>query len=1181
MGQKTSGDNEEVGETIAGPSESGSAERLHDAGILTGADERGRFDRVALENAFASRLIRAGGLLVLGFQLFYLAEDLHRSPQLVATTLPLHGFNILIGAVLVAITWAAGFGRYWRLSVWALCSALLASTTAITLLNGQVEPLFVSVIVLPIGAATLAPWSATWQVGLELVGVGSFAAGSMGASSSPYHWLGIITVIALAHFWITLGRRNRARLSRGVEALRENAARLEQKLDELDHAERRARRSEATLRRMFDATSETIILSRFPDGAILDVNPEFTRQTGFTKEEAVNASTLGLGLWVEPGARDEFVRQLRSAGQVRELETRFRTKDGREVPVLISAARIELDGEACAVAMVRDITGLKETENKLQESEGAFRRIIESSPDPITINRLADGRYIQVGRKFAVGEYSGDEALGRTPSQLNLWNDRRELKHFMETLRSKGRVSNMEVSFRTKSGQLSACLMSAVIVELKGEPCIVSFVRDVTKLKEIETKLRQSEATLRKVIETVPDPITINALSDGRFIAVNNALAQATGYTREEMLGRPIAEFWADPAQLGEFIQRLGIDSAVRNMEMELRDKHGGVSPNLVSAALADIDGEPSIISIARDITALKNTENELRAAREAALAAARAKSEFLSSMSHEIRTPMNAILGMTEILWESSPSQEQRRYLSIMRANGDALLNLINDILDLAKIESGRLQMERTDVKLDEVVDQVAEMMAIRSHEKGLELAVRIAPDVPLNLVGDPFRLRQILINLVGNAVKFTETGEIVLTVERATAVAAAPQAHGPIDELCLRFSVRDTGMGIPSDKLGLLFSNFSQVDSSTTRKYGGSGLGLAIVKRLVELHGGQIQVESEPGRGSCFSFTARFGVSPADSKPHQRPAVNLKGVRTLVVDDTAVNRLIIREILASEGAEVSESESGAEALAELERAKHNGTPYRLLVLDGRMPGMDGIEVLRRLRELDKDGRGYDIVVVMLTSDDPGVRVASLREVGVKSYLVKPVRRSELLAAVARALGAQGANERALEISPADAVSLPPLRILLADDSVDNRLLVRTYLKKTCCELVEAPDGAEALQRFKERKYHVVLMDMRMPVVDGDAATRAIRAWEQAENLPRTPIIALTASALVEDVRRCLEAGCDAHVAKPVKRATLLAAIRKLVNPTREAQDDQASSAQAQRIDLGIQGLPMASRQL
>ncbi len=1141
---------EEVGDARTGHYEAGSARTPRDATISLGGVEGGQSDSVFLGDDFAPQLIRAGALLVLWFQLFYLAEDLHRFPQTAASTLPFHGFNILLGVTLLIVTWSAWFRLYWRSAVWSLCSILLASTTAISVSNGQIEPLFLSIVLLLVGVATLAPWSSTWQAGLELVGVGSYVVGSLRAPSNPYHWLGLITVIALAHFWIRLRRHNQAELSRGVQALREYETRLQQKLDELDHAERRARRSEATLRRMFDATSETIIVSRFPDGAILDVNPEFTRQTGFTKEEAIGVSKLDLGLWVEPGAREEFIRQLRSDGNVRELETRFRGKGGREAPVLISAARIELDGEACVVGMICDITGIKDAAKKLHESEDAFRRIIESSPDPITVNRLADGRYIQLGRKFSIAEYSRDEALGKTPGDLNLWSDKRELKHFMETLRSKGRVLNMEVSFRTKTGQLAPCLLSAAIVELNGEPCIVSFVRDVTDLKQTEEKLKQSEATLRKVIEAVPDPITINALTNGRFIAINNAYVQTTGYSREEALGQSAMEIWADRAQLREFLKSLRAHGAVQNAEMDLRNKHGEVSPHLVSSVLTDIDGEPSIISVTRDITALKNTETALRAAREVALAAARAKSEFLSSMSHEIRTPMNAILGMTDILWESSPSQEQRRYLSIMRANGDVLLNLINDILDLAKIESGRLQMERTEVKLDEVIDKVAEMMAIRAHEKGLELSVRVAPDVPLNLVGDPLRLRQILINLVGNAIKFTETGGIVLSAEQVPPDADAPRQLGALDQRCVRFSVRDTGIGISSDKLGLLFSSFTQADSSTTRKYGGSGLGLAISKRLVELHGGEIQVESEPGRGSCFNFTAEFGVGTANSNAPLRSAVDLIGVRTLAVDDTSVNRLIIREILAKEGAEVSECESGAEALAELERAKYSGTPYRLLVLDGRMPGMDGIEVLRRLRKLDKDGAGYEVVVVMLTSDDLGAQVTSLREVGVESYLVKPVRRSELLSAVARALGTKGPSERGSEISPTDTVSVPPLRILLADDSDDNRLLIRAYLKKTPCEIVEVEDGAAALQRFKEGKYDVVLMDMRMPVVDGGAATRAIRAWEQAENLPRTPVIALTASALVEDVRHCLEAGCDLHIAKPVKRATLVSAIYQLANP-------------------------------
>jgi len=434
--------------------------------------------------------------------------------------------------------------------------------------------------------------------------------------------------------------------------------------------------------------------------------------------------------------------------------------------------------------------------------------------------------------------------------------------------------------------------------------------------------------------------------------------------------------------------------------------------------------------------------------------------------------------------------------------------------------------------------------MMAIRAHQKGLELTLRIAPEASAALVGDPLRLRQILVNLVGNAIKFTERGEVTIGVEVAR--SAVSEANRPI---ALRFSVTDTGSGIPADKVDLIFKRFTQADSSTTRRYGGSGLGLAIVKRLVELYGGEIQVRSEDGKGSCFSFIAHFGVGSALSAC-RADAVSLSGARVLVVDDVATNRLILKEILERAGAEVDEAAGGEDGLRQLARAKEMRRHYQLLLLDCRMPGVDGLEVARRLRA--EGDPGEIPAVVMLTSEDLAERIARIDELGIRSYIVKPVRRSDLMNAIARAMNHLPRSETVGE-SPSEepAEILPPLRILIADDSVDNRLLVRAYLKRSQCQLEEAEDGRVAEEKFKAGLYNLVLMDMRMPNVDGAAATRAIRTFEAANSLTRTPIIALTASALEEDIIGCREAGCDAHISKPVTRKRLIAAIHNAIGFT------------------------------
>ncbi len=706
-------------------------------------------------------------------------------------------------------------------------------------------------------------------------------------------------------------------------------------------------------------------------------------------------------------------------------------------------------------------------------------------------------------------------------------------------------LQQREVSFRIESEQCN-----------RAEERLRVEIAD----RENAEKLAQKrEAILRKVLETSLDKITISRLPELTYIYVNDQF-NATGYTFEEAKGRTPADLhiFADPRRYDEMAAIVARDGRIHNFEIDIRTKSGKLIPYLVSGVVMEFDGEQCLVSMSRDITERKKMECDLIAAREDALAASRAKSEFLSSMSHEIRTPMNAVLGMADLLTDTKLTAEQRRYIDVMVANGNSLLELINSILDLARIESGRLQIEQTEFDLTDLIDKTISTFGVQAHSKGLELIARIAPGVQTHLIGDPLRLRQILMNFLGNAIKFTEQGEVVLEVNRPI------DSNEPAE---LRFTVSDTGIGIAPAKLKEIFSKFTQADSSTTRRYGGTGLGLAIAERLVKLMGGTIAVESELHKGSKFSFTTRFGLATRVISPTAHVILNLDHYRVLVVNDNHINRLIAREMISNCGAEVSEASSGEEALVAIRQASEQGKPYRIVLLDMRMPGMNGLEVAQRIRE---EQLPTEPLILMLSSDDLKPQLSRLKELGLDAYLVKPITRRELFDAIGRVL--HDANRNSLDAVPSRAAEQPApaergkekpkAKILVADDSADNRLLIGAYLRREPCELDFAENGAFAFDKFKSNQYDMVFMDVQMPEIDGLAATRLIREWETANHRTPTPIVALTASALEEDVRRTLAAGCDLHLSKPIKKSVLLRTIQSVIELASKPPDEPREDA-------------------
>ncbi len=669
-------------------------------------------------------------------------------------------------------------------------------------------------------------------------------------------------------------------------------------------------------------------------------------------------------------------------------------------------------------------------------------------------------------------------------------------------------------------------------------------VRVLARTEELQTEVNErtrAELHLQfslkelKDLESALDQHCIVARADrrGTIIFVNDKFCSISKYSREELIGMD-HRIVNSGFHSKEFVEDLWLtikSGKVWKGEIKNHAKDGSVYwVDTTIVPFCDADGNPrQYIAIRTDITEIKRVEDEMRGAKETAEEASRAKSEFLANMSHEIRTPLNGIMGMTDLALETQLSPEQREYLETVKISADSLLTVINDILDFSKIEAGKIDLEAIDFNLRDCLEMSLKTMALRADEKGLELLCEVAPEVPELVRGDSGRLRQVIINLTGNAIKFTDKGEVAVKVQVET---VSEHDH------TLHFVVSDSGIGIPQEKLQSIFDPFSQADSSTTRKYGGTGLGLTITSRLVGMMGGKIWVESELGRGSQFHFTARLGT--ADVKIIEvgeiAPPEILRAAKVLVVDDNTTNRRILEGMLGRWEMKSSSAQDGNAALKMLSEAQDLGEPFALILMDMHMPNMDGFELIEKIRHGPHPSTA---TIMMLTSAGHRGDAARCQELGVAAYLLKPIRQSELREAIARVLGAReqkGAIPLINRYSLQDArESSASLRVLLVEDNRVNQRLATRLLEKRGHSVSLASDGREALVVLEKESFDLVLMDLQMPEMDGFEATTAIRKNERGTG-NHLPIVALTAHAMKGDREKCLAAGMDGYLTKPIR---------------------------------------------
>ena len=809
----------------------------------------------------------------------------------------------------------------------------------------------------------------------------------------------------------------------------------------------------------------------------------------------------------------------------------------------------------------REIADRKRAEEIIRDSQALYSSLVENLPVHV-LRKDAQGRFTFANQSFC-------DLLGKSLDEIKGKND---FAFFPEELAQKYRQDDERV---LQTGELFETVeenkqdgetryvqvMKSAVRDAGGQIVGVQVIFwDVTERRKAEAALENERYLLHALMDNLPHNIYFKD-RQSRFIRINRALTQYFGLKdASEAIGKTDRDMFTDEHALEAMKDEQEIIRTGQPLlDKEEKETWSDGHITWASTSKLPLRSEDGAIigtfGISRDITDRKRAAEQLQAAKEAAEVASRAKSDFLATMSHEIRTPMNGIIGMLDLLLNTNPTTQQRTYLELASQSAETLLRLLNDILDFSKIEAGKFELEMVAFALRDTLGDTLHTLAGRAAAKGLELTYRIPPDVPDGLVGDPGRLCQVIINLTGNAVKFTEEGEIVVEVRQESLVDT---------DIRLHFTVRDTGPGIPPEKQRLIFEAFRQADSSMSRRYGGTGLGLAISSHLVELMQGRMWVESEVGQGSAFHFLASFTVrDDVPTKPAPELAT-LHGLRVLVVDDNETNRLILEEMLRNWNMKPTVVGGGQAALVEMGKAVGAGEPFQLALLDGMMPQMDGFALAEQIRKTP--GLSETPLIMLSSAGSPGSNTRC-RQLGIDHCLIKPVKQSELLDSIVAVLRVATADEVA---PPTTARERPdhiaPLRILLAEDGLVNQKVAVSLLEQRGHQVTVANNGQEALAALERGSFDVVLMDVQMPTMDGFEATAHIRRKEKASGT-HTPIIAMTAHAMKGDRERCLEAGMDGYIPKPIRAKQLYEAVEGMATGAPGPETDGGETTSEEEI--------------